>query len=76
MRSLRRFRMIVRLLVARLFYNDGLVTIFAFGGIYAAGTFGFTTEEILYFGITLNLAAGVGAFLFGFVEPGREGIPA
>src|SRR5690606_19919421 len=67
-RALRRFRMIVRLLVARLFYNDGLVTIFAFGGIYAAGTFGFTTEEILHFGIVLNVAAGLGAFLFGFVD--------
>ncbi len=67
-REIRRFRQIVRLLVARLFYNDGLVTIFAFGGIYAAGTFGFTTEEILLFGIVLNVAAGLGAFAFGFVD--------
>ena len=66
--EIRRFRMIVRLLVARLFYNDGLVTIFAFGGIYAAGTFGFTTEEILLFGIVLNVAAGLGALVFGFVD--------
>src|SRR5690606_7085310 len=67
-REIRRFRQIVRLLAARLFYNDGLVTIFAFGGIYAAGTFGFTTEEILLFGIVLNVAAGLGAFAFGFVD--------
>ena len=67
-REIRRFRQIVRLLVARLFYNDGLVTIFAFGGIYAAGTFGFSTEEILLFGIVLNVAAGLGAFVFGFVD--------
>ncbi|MEP0545867.1 MAG: MFS transporter [Rhodothermales bacterium] len=67
-RSLGQYRQIVRLLVARLFYNDGLVTIFSLGGIYAAGTFGFTTEEIIYFGMALNLAAGLGAFLFGFVD--------
>lgn len=67
-REIRRFRQIARLLVARLFYNDGLVTIFAFGGIYAAGTFGFTTKEILLFGIVLNVAAGLGAFAFGFVD--------
>jgi UMF1 family MFS transporter len=67
-RSLGEYRQIVRLLVARLFYNDGLVTIFALGGIYAAGTFGFTTEEIIYFGMALNVAAGLGAFLFGFVD--------
>lgn len=66
--EVRRFRQIVRLLVARLVYNDGLITIFAFGGIYAAGTFGFTTNEIFFFGIALNVSAGVGALLFGFLD--------
>ena len=67
-REIRRYRQIVRLLVARLVYNDGLVTVFAFGGIYAAGTFGFAFEDILVFGIALNVAAGAGAFAFGFVD--------
>jgi UMF1 family MFS transporter len=67
-RMIGRYRQIVRLLVARLFYNDGLVTVFAFGGIYAAGTFGFTFDQILLFGIALNVAAGLGAFLFGFID--------
>jgi UMF1 family MFS transporter len=49
-------------------YNDGLVTIFAFGGIYAAGTFGFSFEEIMIFGIVLNVTAGIGAFTFGFLD--------
>ena len=66
--EIRRYRQIVRLLLARLFYNDGLITIFAFGGIYAAGTFGFTFEEILVFGIALNVAAGAGAFALGWVD--------
>jgi UMF1 family MFS transporter len=66
--DIRRYRQIVRLLLARLFYNDGLITIFAFGGIYAAGTFGFTFEEILVFGIVLNVAAGAGAFAMGFLD--------
>ena len=64
-RDIRQYKQIVHFLIARLLYNDGLVTIFAFGGIYAAGTFGFTTEKILIFGIVLNVAAGAGAFLFG-----------
>ncbi|HYE96750.1 MAG TPA: MFS transporter [Rubricoccaceae bacterium] len=67
-REVRRFRQAARFLLARLFYNDGLNTIFAFGGIYAAGTFGFTTEDIIVFGIALNVAAGLGAYLFGFVD--------
>ena len=51
-----------------MFFNDGLITIFAFGGIYAAGTFGFTLQEVLLFGIALNVAAGLGAVLFGYVD--------
>ncbi len=66
--DIRQYRDIFWLLLARLVYNDGLVTIFAFGGIYAAGTFGFTTEDIFFFGIALNVAAGLGAFLFGYVD--------
>ena len=66
--AVRRFRDGARLLVARLFYNDGLSTVFAFGGIYAAGTFGMSFSEILVFGIALNVTAGLGAWAFGFVD--------
>jgi len=66
--EIRNYRHIVRFLLARVLYNDGLVTIFSFGGIYAAGTFGFTFNEVMYFGIALNVAAGLGAFLFGFLD--------
>ena len=58
----------MRFLIARILYNDGLVTIFSFGGIYASGTFGFSFNEVMYFGIALNVAAGLGAFLFGFLD--------
>jgi len=58
----------VRFLLSRLIYNDGLVTIFAFGAIYASGTFNFTFKEIMIFGIVLNVAAGFGAFLMGFID--------
>jgi UMF1 family MFS transporter len=66
--SIREYRQITRFLIARLFYNDGLITIFAFGGIYAAGTFGFSFEEIMIFGIVLNITAGAGALFFGFMD--------
>ena len=67
-REIRRYRQIIRLLVARLFYNDGLVTLIAFGGIYASGTLGFAIEEVLVFGIVLNVAAGLGAVGFGYLD--------
>ena len=67
-RELQRYREIFKLLLARLVYNDGLITVFAFGGIYASGTFGFTFEEVLFFGIIVNIAAGIGAWCFGYLD--------
>ena len=66
--KLKRFPQTLRLLIARLLYNDGLVTIFAFGGIYAAGTFGMDFGEVIAFGIALNVAAGVGSLLFARLD--------
>lgn len=67
-KEIRKYGEIVKFLGARLVYNDALVTIFAFGGIYAAGTFGFTFHEIMLFGIVLNIAAGTGAIIMGFFD--------
>jgi len=67
-REIRKYKQISRFLLARILYNDGLITIFSFGGIYAAGTFGFTFNEIMIFGIVLNVTAGLGAFLLGFLD--------
>ena len=66
--SIRNYSTISRFLLARLVYNDALVTVFAFGGIYAATTIGFSFEEIIVLGIVLNVLAGLGAFLFGIIE--------
>ncbi len=68
LRGLPRNPVLARFLLARLFYTDGLNTLFAFGAIYAAGVFGMSVEEILLFGIALNLTAGLGAAGFGLIE--------
>jgi UMF1 family MFS transporter len=49
-------------------YIDGLNTLFAFGGIYAAGTFGLELAEVITFGIVLNVTAGLGAALFAWID--------
>jgi UMF1 family MFS transporter len=67
-KELKEYPQIIRFLIARLFYNDGLVTIFAFGGIYASGSLDFTFNEIMIMGIVLNITAGLGAFLMGFLD--------
>lgn len=59
---------VLRFLVAHMLYTNGLNTLFSFGGIYAAGTFGLSFEEVLYFGLVLNLTAGLGAAVFAWID--------
>ena len=55
-------------LLANMIYTDGLVSLFAFGGIYAAGTFGWNTIQIGSFGIILAIAGTLGAWLGGKLD--------
>jgi MFS transporter, UMF1 family len=55
-------------LLANMIYTDGLVSLFAFGGIYAAGTFGWHTLQIGTFGIILAIAGTFGAWLGGKLD--------
>jgi UMF1 family MFS transporter len=66
--DMRRYRQIGLFLLAHMIYIDGLNTLFAFGGIYAAGTFGMELSEVIYFGILLNVTAGFGALAFAWVD--------
>jgi UMF1 family MFS transporter len=61
-------RSLAAFLLANMVYTDGLVSLFAFGGIYAAGTFGWNTIQIGTFGILLAIAAAFGAFLGGKLD--------
>jgi UMF1 family MFS transporter len=66
--ALRSYRDLIWFLVARLIYIDGVGTIFAFGGIYAAGTFDLSVEEVIILGIALNVSAGLGAFAGSWID--------
>src|SRR6266704_243087 len=59
---------IATFLLANMIYTDGLVSLFAFGGIYAAGTFGWHTIQIGSFGILLAIAGTFGAWLGGKLD--------
>ena len=67
-RRVREHSQIVRFLIARMMYTEGLNTLFTFGGIYAAGTFGMEFDELILFGIALNVTAGLGAVAFAWVD--------
>lgn len=66
--SVRKYREIMKFLVARMIYLDGLNTLFAFGGIYAAGTFNMDFNQLLEFGISLNAIGVFGAVGLGWVD--------
>ena len=67
-KEIRNYKKVVNFLIARLFYNDGLITIFALGGVYAVGSLNFTMNEVLILGIILNVFAALGSFVFGSYE--------
>lgn len=68
LRQVRAYAHILRFLLARMIFIDGLATLFAFGGVYAAGTFSLNETQVLMFGIALNVSAGIGAAAFAWVD--------
>jgi UMF1 family MFS transporter len=55
-------------LLASAVFRDGLAAVFTFGGIIAAGTFGFELSQVIFFAIFGNVVAAVGAVIGGFLD--------
>ena len=68
LKNIRQHAAVGKYLLARMIYTDGINTLFAFGGIYAVGTFGMDFSELIMFGIAINVTAGIGAAAFGWVD--------
>src|SRR5450432_3569839 len=68
LRELPKQKSLAAFLLANMIYTDGLVSLFAFGGIYAAGTFGWNTIQIGTFGILLAISGTFGAWLGGKLD--------
>jgi MFS transporter, UMF1 family len=64
----RRRPQIARFLVANMVYQDALVALFAFGGIYGAGVFGWGPTELGLFGILLTVTGTAGALVGGHLD--------
>lgn len=67
LKHISRYKELLKLLIAFLIYNDGVVTVIYFAALYASNTIGFTTEEITVMFIAMNVIAAAGAFTFGWV---------
>ncbi|AUC10740.1 MFS transporter [Rhizobium pusense] len=68
LRELRHRPMLLRFLIARMLYQDGVNGVVILGGAFAAGMFGWETIETGLFGILLNVVAIVGCFAAGRVD--------
>jgi UMF1 family MFS transporter len=55
-------------LIASAVYRDGLAGVFAFGGILAAVSFGFSANEVILFGIAANIVAGISTIIAGRID--------
>ncbi len=61
-------RSTLRFLVASAVFRDGLTGVFTFGGVLAAGTFGFTGAEVIEFAIAANVVAGASTIAAGWID--------
>jgi MFS transporter, UMF1 family len=67
-RQLRHYANVGLYLLARMIFNDGMAGVLIFGGVYAAGTFGWGTTTLLLFGILTSFSAAIGAVLGGWLD--------
>ena len=63
-----RRRAVLRFLVARMLYQDGVNGLLILGGAFAAGLFGWATLEIGLFGILINVVAIGGCLTAGRID--------
>ncbi len=61
-------RPLLRFLIARMVYQDGVNGLLILGGAFAAGMFGWATIEIGIYGIILNVVAIFGCIIAGRVD--------
>ena len=67
-RQVKHYSNIARYLLARMFYNDGMVAVLTFAGIYASGVFGWGSIDLLIFGLVSSFSAMIGAVLGGLLD--------
>lgn len=66
--QVRHYGNVARFLIAHMIYADGLSALFAFGGIFGAGLFGWEIFTLGLFGIILIVFAAIGAFAGGWAD--------
>jgi UMF1 family MFS transporter len=71
----RRFRDLLRFLVALTIYYCGINTVVVLAAVYAQEVMGFGTGDTIVLVMVVNVTAAVGAFLFGHVQDRLGSVP-
>lgn len=66
--KLRQYQNVATYLCARMLYNDGKTAVLIFGGVFAAGVFGWDTAHMLIYGIVLSIFAVAGGIVGGWLD--------
>lgn len=67
-RQIRHYSNIGLYLLARMFFNDGMVGVLVFNGVYASGVFGWDSNSLLILGVATSASAMIGAYLGGLLD--------
>jgi UMF1 family MFS transporter len=64
----RRDRNVIYYLLASAVFRDGLAGVFAFGGVLGVSVYGISAADVLLFGVSALVIAGVGAVVGGLLD--------
>ena len=67
-RQLKHYSNIATYLLARMFYNDAVMGVVIFSGVYASGTFGWDATSMLLLGLCTTASAMLGVYLGGLLD--------
>jgi len=59
---------VMKFLLARMIYADGLAVLFTLGGVYVAGVLGWSLTEVMVFGIVGSLIGALGGIVGGWLD--------
>ncbi len=59
---------VMKFLLARMIYADGLAVLFTLGGVYVAGVLGWSFTEVMVFGIVGSLIGALGGLVGGWLD--------
>lgn len=67
LRHLKHYKETAKFILASLFFTDGITTVIGFAGIYATTTMKFSSDELVWLFLVLNIAAFPGSLAAGYL---------